>query len=345
MPLTTQQRSRIARNKAAALGKLAARRASRAAAGKAKRAASISTKRGLAREIRDVSLAQIETKFFDVTKNIRENPTMITSQAYAVCGYVTTNAQEPGAGATTLSYGPQPITDLHLAKAFLPTSTGANAEITANMVAMAMEGRKCLPTFAQNAISITRNFQGVGSGPAPYILNSLLAGPVYCRAITVTSKGAAGISTVFDPELDLFKDANGMQFGVASVAASSNTVLTAEDLSTVVVNRDKYTVLNDQTRILYQPMTQDNLPTSHPVTSQSQNPTNVTMKIRHQIAEKKGGQLTYKGINRQFPQTGHRREYTFLHFWQPGNFDNANFAAIPTNIEIRMRPVSMFKDP
>lgn len=286
--------------------------------------------------MRSVALALKETKLFKVDwQTAGYSVSQVAGKAYAVRGFVTTSAADPS-GGPTLSYGATVITDLHMARPFHSDNA------TGNLAQMALEGRRVIPTSAHNDISVDRS-----SIDTSTVATANSAAPVYCRLITVTPKGPAGTTMVTAPDTDLFITAWGEEMGPGTTGTNA---MGANDFAQAVVNPNKYHVLRDSTKILYQAVTHGTTlvaggSTEDQVNTISQNPTMIRWRVNHQIADKKGGQVLYNNPNSAVaPEAGHRREYTFLHFWQPGQLNDTQFAQVPTRLTIRCRPYSAFKE-
>lgn len=283
-----------------------------------------------------VALDIKETKLFKTAwEAAGYSVSQVAGKAMAACGFATTSAQDPS-GGTTLSYGATVIRDLHMARPF------HNDNADDNLAQMALEGRRVIPTSAHNVITISRS--GIHTST---VGRANSAAPLYVRCITVTPKGSAGTSLVTDPANDLFITAWGQETGVNKTGTSA---MASQDFMDAVVNPNKYKVLRDEIKIAYQPVTDASTlvyggNTESQLNTVSQNPTAVRFKIHHQIAAKKGGQVLFNNPNTAVnAEAGHRREYTLLHFWQPGQIDSTEFADVPSRLTVRCRPYSAFKD-
>lgn len=309
----------------------ATRKASKAGA-KLSRQASLQEKRA----VKVVTLSLKETKLFKTAwQAAGYSVSQVAGKAMAACGFVTTSAADP-AGGPTLSYGATVIRNLEMARPFHKDNADDN------LAQMSLEGRRVIPTSAHNAITISRAAIDTNN-----VSTANACQPLYVRMIVVTPKGPAGTTMVTDPNTDLFITAWGQETGVMK---TGTTAMASQDFMDAVVNPNKYSVLRDEIKIAYQPVANGNQHTGggaaeDQVKQLSSNPTAVRFHIRHQIAAKKGGQVLYNNPNTAVnAEAGHRREYTLLHFWQPGQINATQFAEVPARLTVRCRPYSAFKE-
>ena len=183
--------------------------------------------------------------------------------------------------------------------------------------------------------------------------------PIRCRIIRVTPKLQAGVTTAIDPTNDLFINQYGAKYG------ANDNAFTMSDAENAVVNWRVYTVLGDDkftlgaAPVVWSYLNVDPNNTSNDnwssIPSRPSGQIVARRNFHHQLAAKKNGAVRFvepQSIATTNAETGHRREYIFIHCWYEGA-DGMTVAHPPggdgsvgviQDIRLHIRTVSKFKD-
>ena len=227
-----------------------------------------------------------------------------------------------GGGAVTA------LTSLNMAKLF---TVAAAAPLNNNVI----EGSKCMPSIMRT--DWTFNYPQINTSA-----NQEGGSPIYIRFIRVKPRNLKFSDTNYEPKADLFKDQYNVETGI-SVSTFNDM-----ELQSYTINRRKYTVLQDTSKVLYPSSTYGDLQVTPGVTTSLVdnlgNMSNWRFSVNHKPNEK-----TYYYNNdpqavggNQFPQAGQSNEMIFIHFCNLG----LNGSAFQKGDEIRVtcKPCATFKD-
>jgi len=315
------------------------RRGSASAKSKSSRASSIGAKRQAsvksknAKQAYDAATMAVmdmrEEKYFDVSADLQSYPQAPTEgpKRVSVLAFATTSNLEQGTTTGVVeTYCGHNIQNLNMLRPFHTTKSDGSAT-PANLLPYMIDGKHVFPTKNSVSWQINRNYAIVGPTFAPDASLYKLANienclAVRCRVIRVTPKIAPGVTTAIAPTTDLFLDQHGLPY------SPSSSDFSYSDAEFASVNRRKYTVLQDSSFTLTNPLVQfseASMPDTTRLTQipvmQPQGSHTKKMVTRHQLSAKKGGAVFYNDPAAEVnATTGHRREYVFMHFW----FENSD---------------------
>lgn len=272
-----------------------------------------------------------ESKYFNTTAlNLLKRLTPLQSRPGVVNNSVLAFAvgNPSSVGGYGGSAAAQALISLNMAKLF---TVAATAPLNNNVI----EGSKCMPSLMKTEWTI--NYPQINSSA-----NSTGGSPIYVRFIRVKPKNLKFSDVDYEPKSDLFRDQYNVETGIT--AATFNDM----ELQEYALNRRKYTVLQDSSKVLYPTSTYGDLAVTPGVTTSLVdnlgNMSNWRFSVNHKPNEK-----TYYYNNDpqavggdQFPQAGQSSEMIFIHFCNLG----INGSALQKGDEIRVtcKPCATFKD-
>lgn len=271
-----------------------------------------------------------ESKYFNTTAlNLLKRLTPIASR-----GGVVNNsclAFSVGNPVVTGGYGSgsAPLVSLNMAKLF---TVAATAPLNNNV----LEGSKCMPSLMRTDWTI--NYPQLNTSA-----NATGGSPIYVRFIRVKPKNLKYSNVTLEPRNDLFKDQYNVETGI------NRSTFNDMELQEYTLNRRKYQVLQDTSKVLFPTSTSADLQVTPGVTTSlvdnlGGNMSNWRFTINHKPNEK-----TYYYNNDpqavggdQNPQAGESSEMIFIHFTNLG----LNGSALQKGDEVRVtcKPCATFKD-
>ena len=272
-----------------------------------------------------------ESKYFNTTAlNLLKRITPLPARSGVVNNSVL--AYSVGNPSSVGGYGgagaAQALISLNMAKLF---TVAATAPLNNNVI----EGSKCMPALMKTDWTI--NYPQINSSS-----NATGGSPIYVRFIRVKPRNLKFSDVTLEPKSDLFRDQYNAETGISS---STFNDLELQEYS---LNRRKYQVLQDSSKVLYPTSTYGDLAVTPGVTTSLVdnigNMSNWRFSINHKPNEK-----TYYYNNDpqavggdQLPQAGQSSEMIFIHFCNLG----LNGSALQTGDEIRVtcKPCATFKD-
>ena len=309
-------------------------------------------------QVKAIVLANKEDKFMNPTEDVVGGPLAPTTgaKAVSVLAWATTATLQTGQ-VNPVTYCGRPIANLNMLRPF--NSTDADA-YHGNII----DGWEVKPTYSATMFSLERMAINLvlNSNDQTIDAQAFRTCPIRCRIVRVTPKLQAGVTTSIDPTNDLFLNQYGGAYGANNVAFS------ALDAEHAKVNTRIYTVVGDDKITLGSaPIVQNNYTVSTgggAVWSAAvARPPGTLMTRRfykHQLAANKGGNVRFNlpdDATTQNADSGHRREYIFMHFWYV-NVDGLTVIDPPggsagpdgqtpqvfQDIKVHCRTVSKFKD-
>lgn len=227
-----------------------------------------------------------------------------------------------GGGAVTA------LTSLNMARLF---TVAAVAPLNNNV----LEGSKCLPSLMKTEWTI--NYPQVNSSA-----NATGATPIYVRFIRVKPKVLKFTDASIEPKVDLFKDQYNAEIGI------NDSTFNDMELQNYTINRRKYTVLQDSSKILYPTSTYGDLQVTPGVTTSLVDNvghrSNWTFSVTHKPNSKTyyyNNDPTQVGGD-QLPSAGQSNELILIHFCNMGLSGSANQRG--EAVEVTCKPCATFKD-
>lgn len=321
------------------------------------------------------SVTQVaEKKYMNSENIVGENPVAIHgNNRISVMGISTQGGVSPG--GSVINYGSSEIKQLKCLRYYSPTGMATDNNV--------IIGKECRPVSSRSAFKITRQAAnlteltdgdledyhtnppegGPPSGSDLALSRIVTACPVMCRMIRVTPKISPGIRTEIAPNSDLFINDRGDPTGVTALDFSEAQLMSFK------VNRRRYTVLQDMTFSLENPLainwswvqsesagTGDHSGWWAPTVTNGSNKCEKYFNVYHQLTQKKHGSIRYAdpahGNTEELktqPLTGHRREYIFFHWFYKGadamfRTPNNEFNSAPFDITVNCINTTKFID-
>lgn len=291
--------------------------------------------------VKKMILDRVETKPFNSYTVPTKTVHVDSADAFGTLGLSTTVAKSvAAAGATSLQYGG--ATDMTELTMLRPFSTGATQDWEQQS---ALDGLTCIPLTGRVTLNMFRKH--IHAEQIPNGFSLITSGPMRIRVIRVTPKGNLGAIETINPQQDLFRDQWHQEEGIQQSSVKPDM------LESLPVNREKYTVLNDECFSLNRPVTWEHVSGNVGIgefiaNGNTTNPTSKVLVYYPQLAQRKGGQVRYKAPNDAATDNadmGQRREFILIHAWYPGVTDRGEMAAsIVQDLNIRITPESRFKD-
>lgn len=311
-----------------------------------------------------------EDKYMNAQRYIGVVPVQSTvgGTRISVMGFSTSLTNTANGGQLHYGYNEnsalEPMKEQKMLRPFVPATGSAQTD------AYAVEGRECKPKsaqckwrFSRDIGEMLKNLSGAGYNtqqlnPPLEVASNL---PIICRMIRVSPKQTQ-TNVLCDPRLDLFLDNYNNATGVDTGTFDDTELLTYR------INKRRYTVAQDKffriqngltvqwqrsilshadagvnsaTRMVLQPsITNTNANCDKVITTHSR----LTMK--------KHGSVFYDTPDYsqlEAPSSGHKREFTLLHFMYAGaeTFLDENASAnptYPTDLKISASPIVKFTD-
>lgn len=233
-------------------------------------------------------------------------------KAVSVCAFATTATAQTGQ-INPVVYCGREIQNMNMLRPF--HSSTAAPELVANGI----DGHEVKPTVAMSMFQIARMAIDLVPDANETVASAAVyrTGPIRCRVTRVTPKLQAGITTSIDPTNDLFLNQVGATYG------ATDQSFTMSDAENARINTRVYTVVSDEKFTLEAAPSVE----SSGIINQGRYAQNVSRPegqilarrtYYHQLASKKHGNVYYKNpdaVTSQNADSGHRREYIFMHFW------------------------------
>lgn len=308
--------------------------------------------------VQSLILANKEDKYMKVTQDIVEGPLApsVGGKTVSVLSFATTATLQTGQ-VNPVTYCGRPIMNLNMLRPF----NSNDADAFHNNI---IDGAEVNPTYAATMFSLERMAINLVRNSTDQTIDAeaFRTCPIRCRIVRVTPKLQAGVTTSIDPTNDLFLNQYGEAYGASNVSYSQS------DAERSLVNTRVYQVLgDDKFTMAAAPFVQNNYTVTAGGTAvwsaDVSRPPGATMARRfykHQLAAKRDGHVRYNiadSVNTVNADTGHRREYIFMHFWYVG-VDGLTVVNPPggaagpdgttpqvfQDIKVHCRAVSKFKD-
>lgn len=227
-----------------------------------------------------------------------------------------------GGGAVTS------LTSLNMAKLF---TVAAVAPLNNNV----LEGSKCMPSVMRTDWTI--NYPQINSSA-----NSTGGTPIYVRFIRVKPKILKFSDVTIEPKEDLFRNQYNVETGI------NDSAFNDLELQEYALNRRKYTVLQDSSKVLYPSSTFGDLAVTPGVTTSLVDNLGNRSNWRFTVNHKPNTKTYYYNNDPQavggdqLPQAGQSNEMIFIHFCNMG----LNGSALQTGDEVRVtcKPCATFRD-
>lgn len=274
-----------------------------------------------------------ESKYFNTTAlNLLKRLTPVAARTgvvnNSVLAFSVGNPSNVGGYGQPTGSGPVALISLNMAKLF----TAAAVEPLNNNV---LEGSKCMPSLMRT--DWTFNYPQLNS-----TANPTGGTPIYIRFIRVKPKLLKFADVTIEPKTDLFRNQYNVETGI------NDSDFNDMELQEYNINRRKYTVLQDSSKVLYPTSTYSDLQTTPGVTSSLVDNMASRSNWRFRVNHKPNSKTYYYNNDPQevggdqLPQAGQSNEMIFIHFCNLGLVGSA----LQKGDEIRVtcKPCATFKD-
>lgn len=295
------------------------------------------------KKIAKASITEVaEKKYMNSEQFTAINPVVASASNNTISclGFSTTNNESPD--GSVLTYGTLPMREQLCLRPFnVQRADDAPDPDTSNYII----GKECKPVSCHSKFRIVRLAASLDSitdagnvggadppvnpvtGPGQYPSGLAEACPIVCRMIRVVVKNLAGTSTEYNPTADLFQNTRGDAVGVDSDNFDQKECLAFK------VNTRRYTVLNDSTFTIQNPLTvnytwaartasgEHNQGWWIPQVSNGSANCEKYINMNHMLTQKKHGSVYYpEPITSAYDNAtvGQRREFTMFHFFYKG---------------------------
>ena len=298
--------------------------------------------------LRTAVLSMKEDKYLNSKPDSEIQPLAPTTglQQVSVCSFATTSNVVRGNSTVAMAYGGRSMSNLHMLRPFKSTDA---ASVQGNLI----DGNSIVSSFARVQFTIQRaGFRQRSATTTPELEGLFYKSlPIRVRVIRVTPKLAYGVQTDIEPSTDLFIDQYGRGYGVSS----TNNNFTMSDAEYAIVNNRLYTVLDDKKFTLDSPPYIAGPGQFPAITIAPDSRHSRRLQMDPQLGARKQAEIYYQTPNEAttfVADSGHRREYIFMHFWWL-NDDGTPIASPPggadssvTNqdVKVHVRAISKFKD-
>lgn len=306
-----------------------------------------------------------EDKYMNAQRYIGVVPVQSTvgGTRISVMGFSTSLTNTANGGQLHYGYGEnsalEPMKEQKMLRPFVPATGSAQTD------AYAVEGRECKPKsaqckwrFSRDIGEILTNISGSGwntqyTNPPLNLASNL---PIICRMIRVSPKQTQ-TNVLCNPRLDLFLDNYNNATGVDTGTFDDTELLTYRlNKRRYVVVQDKFFRIQNGLTVQWQRFIpggdQTNLSGVQPMISNTNPNCDKVITTHSQLTMKKHGSVFYDTPDYsqlEAPSSGHKREFTLLHFMYAGaeTFLDENASAnptYPTDLKISASPIVKFTD-